>query len=83
MSETTAPAATREFVTVYNGRTSFYDIHAAGCQHLNLFGQVYGRYAGYEVMNGTYAAADAKAVKAEFEGGNEGCLVGKISPCAK
>lgn len=81
MSETAAPAA-QSFTLVYNGRTSFYDVHAAGCSHLSLYGQIYGRYAHMDVL-GTSQATDAKAFKAEFEAGNPDCRIGKISPCAK
>jgi hypothetical protein len=57
-----------------NEHTTFYEIHKAGCAHLN-------RKDKYPFSKNVEAES-AQAAAADFEAANEGCLT-KTSPCAK
>jgi hypothetical protein len=55
-----------------NDKTSFYEVHKAGCAHLNArHMEPSGQYAGQPG-----AVADA------FQAGNDGCLT-RLGPCAR
>lgn len=61
-----------EFTITRNPRTSFYDIHIAGCAHTRL-----KKPWDHAVsVNGT----DVDAVIEDWETGNEGCFT-HVAPC--
>jgi hypothetical protein len=57
-----------------NEWTTFYEVHMAGCAHLNRT----DKYPFYR----TVEADSAQVAAAWFEAANEGCLT-KTAPCAK
>jgi hypothetical protein len=70
LSENTATA---RWTVACNGRTSFYEVHAAGCRHLMA--------AHLDIMY-TAEAESGKAEQKRFNEGNEGCIA-KLGPCAR
>jgi hypothetical protein len=67
------------FTFAYNQRTTYYDVHAAGCAHLSMEG---GKRHPSLVVMVTDEATDAKSAATKYESENEGCLT-DIKPCAR
>jgi len=63
---------TSTYTIAHNGRTSFYEVHVAGCKH--LISSHLKVMSDREAESGLVAAAD-------FEAGNEGCI-STLGPCA-
>lgn len=71
-----------QFQVAYNNRTSYYEVHSAGCKHLAMGATGNPYTAKFDYVRPPKEAESAKAFAAEFEAGNEGCLT-KLGPCAK
>lgn len=63
----------QQFALAYNESTDTYELHAAGCAHLNL-----NKFQGVW----EYEAANVTVAKTYFEFG-DGPKIHKISPCTK
>jgi hypothetical protein len=63
-----------DYTVARNIRTSYYEIHKAGCRHLGMT----SKFDCWSKGRGSTAAEAA----ADFEAANDDCFT-KISPCAK
>lgn len=71
-----------KFQIACNEKTSYYEVHIAGCRHLAMGLSDDWRKRKFAYVNPPVEAGTAAAAAAEFEAGNEGCLT-KLGACAR